>query len=74
MTGAQVAGAESAAPLTSETGSLLPFSGASEFEVLAPTQFTDAGQINEPIGQQRADEIAQQLRLDKDKVLTEKSH
>lgn len=67
--GAQTVSARSAA-----TGWSPPFSGPKAYEDLAPTQVTDPSQLNQPIGQQRADEIAQKLGLRKSRTLTEKQY
>jgi hypothetical protein len=56
---------------STDTGFSVPFSGPAKFEFLAPTQATDPGEINEQLGQQRADAIAEQIGLDKDHTLTE---
>jgi hypothetical protein len=72
LVGARVAGA--AADATLETGWSLPFSGFPGFEHLAPTEVTNASQINQPIGQQGADEIAVQLGLRKTVTLTEQQY
>jgi hypothetical protein len=69
VVGAEVAGA--AGHAASETGFSKPFSGASRYEYLAPTEATDASQLNMPIGQRRADEIALGLGLVKADTLTE---
>jgi hypothetical protein len=69
VVGAEVAGA--AGHAASETGFSKPFSGASRYEYLAPTEATDASQLNIPIGQRRADEIALGLGLVKADTLTE---
>jgi hypothetical protein len=70
VTGAQVAGTEVAAKRPSDTGFSSPFSGSATYEYLTPTQATHPSQINEPLGQERADFIAATIGLDKDKVLT----
>jgi hypothetical protein len=59
VAGYQAAGAASDA----ETGFSQPFAGAAQYEQLAPTQVTDASQLNQPIGQQVADELAGQFGL-----------
>ncbi|WP_156777029.1 hypothetical protein [Nitrococcus mobilis] len=70
--GLVAAGCASTGPSTStSTGFSLPFSGPAQFEHLAPTKATDPSQINVPIGQRRADQIARQLGLKKENVLTE---
>lgn len=64
-------GPTTASLASTDTGFSLPFSGPAKFESLAPTQATDPSQINEQLGQQRADAIAEQIGLDKDHTLTE---
>ena len=49
----------------SGTGFSIPFSGPSRYEYLAPTEATNASQLNQPIGQQAADYIARNLGLRK---------
>ena len=60
-----------APPNATDTGFSAPFSGPVRYEYLAPTLATDASQINEPIGIRRADEIARQIGLKREHVLTE---
>jgi len=45
------------------TGFTSPFSGTPQYERLAPTEITNPGQLNQPIGQRAADRIAVQLGL-----------
>jgi hypothetical protein len=59
---------------STDTGFSVPFSGPGRFEYLAPTQATDPGQINQQLGQQRADAIAERIGLDKTHVLTEEQY
>jgi hypothetical protein len=66
VTGTDVIGEER----STETGFCLPFSGSRDYEYLAPTQATNRRQINQPIGLDAANFIAEQIRLDPDKVLT----
>ncbi|MDX2380912.1 MAG: hypothetical protein QNM02_14265 [Acidimicrobiia bacterium] len=70
VTGTQVVGTEVAARRTTDTGFSRPFSGTPWFEYLAPTQATRPDQINQPIGLEKADEIARKLRLKRKHVLT----
>ncbi|GAA4471905.1 hypothetical protein GCM10023094_03410 [Rhodococcus olei] len=63
----QTAGAEPAA----DTGFAIPFAGAPGYEHLAPTQVTGPGQLNAPLGQQAADEIAGQIGLTRDDALSD---
>ena len=67
--GAQGMSAVAAKPPV-DTGFEVPFSGSEKYEYLAPTEFTNPDQINEPLGQKRADKIAKKLGLNKKKVLT----
>ena len=68
----QVAGNEtvgaSAAP--SDTGFAQPFAGDPQYEHLGPTEVLRQGQINRPIRQRAADEIAKQLGLSKADAFT----
>src|SRR5579863_9638577 len=54
-----------------DTGFPEPFSGTPEYEHVAPTQMSDTGQLNQPIGQHLADEIAREIGLKRADVLTE---
>lgn len=54
------------------TGFVKPFAGTARFQHLAPTQLTDDSQLNQPIGQQRADKLARSLGLKKSKVFTDR--
>lgn len=66
--------APAAAKKGSGTGFTVPFSGPARYEGLAPTQATDPSQVNQPLGQQRADQIATKLRLRKADTLTEEQY
>jgi hypothetical protein len=57
---------------SADTGFTKPFSGPSAYEYLAPTQVAEESQLNQAIGQPRADFIAQKLGLRKSRTLTEK--
>ncbi|MFE7420184.1 hypothetical protein [Rhodococcus sp. NPDC057529] len=57
-----------------DTGFAVPFSGAPGYEHLAPTQVTGAGQLNAPLGQQVADEIAGRIGLDRSDALSEQQY
>lgn len=57
-----------------ETGFAVPFSGAPGFEQLAPTRLTDPGQLNQPLGEQKADEIAARIGLSRDDALTDQQY
>jgi hypothetical protein len=63
--------APAAVSASADTGFAVPFSGPARYEQQAPTLATDPGQINAPLGQQRADAIAAAIGLDKNKVLTD---
>jgi hypothetical protein len=73
VAGLQLASAPSAGAATasaaarggSGTGFSVPFSGPSRYESLAPTLATSPSQINQPLGQAKADAIATQLGLNK---------
>lgn len=69
----QAASSEPAAE-TVDTGFEIPFSGAPGFEHLAPTQLTSPDQLNQPLGQQAADEIAAQIGLDSGDALSEQQY
>lgn len=69
VTASQGVSAVAAKP-PADTGFEVPFSGSEKYEYLAPTEFTNADQINEPLGQERADKIAKKLGLNKKMVLT----
>lgn len=72
-TSAQTAGAAPAAG-TVDTGFAIPFAGAPGYERLAPTQLTSPGQLNQPLGQQAADEIAGQIGLGPADALSEQQY
>ncbi|SDD22587.1 hypothetical protein [Rhodococcus tukisamuensis] len=69
----QTAGAEPAAG-TVDTGFVIPFAGVPGYERLAPTQMTSPGQLNQPLGQQTADEIAAQIGLNRADALSEQQY
>lgn len=52
------------------TGFTLPFAGAARYLPLAPTNITGPAQLNQPIGQRRADAIARRLGLRKHETFT----
>jgi len=62
------------APSGTDTGFVSPFSGAPQFEHLAPTEITSPSQLNQPIGQQAADWIAGQLGLTRSDSFTTKQY
>jgi hypothetical protein len=63
--------ANAAAHTSEDTGFSTPFSGTPQYEHVAPTEMTESGQLNRPIGQHLADEIAREIGLKKSDVLTE---
>lgn len=69
----QTASSEPAAG-TVDTGFAIPFSGAPGYEHLAPPQMTSPDQLNQPLGQQAADEIAAQIGLDSEDALSEQQY
>jgi hypothetical protein len=71
-TGREAFGEDGAACCATETGFTIPFSGPLKFEYLAPTQATNRRQINRPIGQERANEIAGQMRLKEQHTLNDR--
>ncbi|MDH6287725.1 hypothetical protein [Rhodococcus opacus] len=74
LTATQTAGADPAAADTVDTGFAIPFAGAPGYESLAPTQVTNPGQLNQPLGQQAADEIAGQVGLTRADALSEQQY
>lgn len=71
---AQVAAAPSAAAApkkATDTGFVVPFSGPSRYEGVAPTLATDPRQVNQPLGQARADAIASKLGLHRRDAFTD---
>ena len=65
--------AASAEPVA-DPGFAIPFSGAPGFEHLAPTLMTSPDQLNQPLGQQAADEIAGQIGLSSADALSEQQY
>lgn len=68
VAGANVAGANS------ESGFTFPFSGTPRYESLAPTEITNASQLNQPIGPRVAGQIARQLGLSPADAFTEEQY
>lgn len=60
-----------AGPVSSSTGFVEPFAGTPQFEHVAPTEIANQGQLNQPLGQPLADEIAREIGLNKSDVLTQ---
>ena len=59
------------APPRADTGFVSPFTGPERLEYLAPTKATHPSQLNVPIGLERANAIALQLGLRRDRVLSD---
>lgn len=68
-----MAGAQPVAD-TVDTGFVIPFAGAPVYESVAPTQMTTPDQLNQPLGQQTAEEIAAQIGLEPADALTEEQY
>lgn len=56
------------------TGFVVPFSGPARYEGVAPTLATDAGQVNQPLGQVRAEAVASKLGLHPRDAFTEEQY
>ncbi len=70
----QMAGAQPVAENV-DTGFVIPFAGgAPVYESVAPTQMTTPDQLNQPLGQQTAEEIAAQIGLEPADALTEEQY
>ena len=67
-------GADAATHASEATGFSPPFSGAPQYERVAPTEISNSLQLNRPIGQALADEIAREIGLKKSDVLTEEQY
>jgi hypothetical protein len=61
-------------PSASGTGFSIPFTGPSRYLSLAPIELSSAADLNQPIGQQAADELAIRLGLRKSDALTEQQY
>ena len=75
--GIRGAGHEAAAAVghaVTDTGFTSPFSGTPRYEHLAPIEITNRRQLNEPIGQRAADELAKQLGLSKPDTFTREQY
>jgi sugar lactone lactonase YvrE len=70
--GGQASGALT--PNTEDTGFSLPEAGTPRFEYLAPPKSVDPDQINRPIGQALADEIATGMGFSKNDALTNQQY
>src|SRR5690606_37751913 len=57
-----------------DTGFDQPYAGTPAFEKWAPTAAPSRQQVNRPLGQAQADQIARKLGLDKKRVFTEKQY
>ena len=68
------AGGENISIPAARQGFVGPAAGAQRFAQYGPTQVTSPDQLNQPIGQVKADEIAKALGLDKSKCFTEEQY
>jgi hypothetical protein len=69
------ASAAGAAPQTTDApGFSQPFAGSPAYQSVAPTEATSPSQINQPIGQTLADQIAIAIGLNKDDVFTQQQY
>jgi hypothetical protein len=59
---------------SSDTGYAEPFAGTPQFEYVAPPEISDQSQLNQPIGQHVANEIAREIGLKRLDVLTEQQY
>jgi hypothetical protein len=67
-------GAGATAPTNPRTGFSQPFSGTPQYERLAPTQVKNSDQLNQPIGQHVADELARQMGLTRADAFTNQQY
>lgn len=58
----------------SNTGFSQPFAGAPAFEYLGPPKLTKPSQLNQPLGQPKADRIAAQIGLHRGDALSERQY
>jgi len=73
VTGGAAGGANISIPIARQ-GFVGAAAGAQRLAQYAPTQVTSPVQLNQPIGQEKADEIARALGLDKSKCFTEEQY
>jgi hypothetical protein len=73
VTGGLAGGANISIP-AARRGFVGPTAGAQRYAQYAPTQVTSPDQLNQPIGEEKADEIAKALGLDKSKCFTEEQY
>lgn len=73
VTGGRAGGATISIP-EARNGFVGAAAGAQRFAQYAPTQVTSPEQLNQPIGQAKADEIAKALGLDRSKCFTEEQY
>lgn len=64
-------GAAASTRTSEDTGFSAPFSGTPQYEHVAPTEMTDTVQLNRPLGQHLANQIAREIGLKKSDVFTE---
>ena len=67
-------GAAAATQTSEDTGFSPPFSGTPQYEHVAPAEMSNSHQLNRPLGQHLADEIAREIGLKKSDVLTEEQY
>ncbi|GAA1950063.1 hypothetical protein [Catenulispora subtropica] len=72
--GTQASGAGAVLRAGSDTGFSIPFTGPARYVSFAPTEVTSAEQVNQAIGQQAADALAVQLRLDKARTFSQQQY
>jgi hypothetical protein len=65
-------GVATAAPAPDRTGFSQPYAGDPRYRRFTPTIAQRAAQVNEPLGQERADRLAMKLGFDKSKALSRK--
>ena len=67
-------GIQASALASTATGFTSPFSGTPRYERFAPTRATTPAQVNAPLGQRAADQLAVDLGLNPKKVFTSKQY
>ncbi len=69
-----LSGADAAPTASNDTGFSLPVAGNPKYLDVAPTEITDDSQLNQPIGQRLADEIARKIGLKKSDTFSEEQY
>src|SRR5262249_11780686 len=72
--GVQLAGAQISGAAVGNSGFRQPFAGDPRYERLGPPQLTKPKQLNQAIGQKRADEIAALIGLHRDDAFTKRQY